>query len=197
MKPLRIVSGMIDEQQLSIILEQLAVARGIDGCAVELGCNVGTTSVYIMKSILDAGFTPCSFHVYDSFEGLPEKHEFDESWAEGVPFEKGGCPSKVEQLINHFNEFGLPYPRIHIGWFKEQEYPESISFAFFDGDFYTSIMDSWEKVYPRLAKGAIVCIHDYNYDILPGVKKACDDFLADKPEQVIECYGHVGIFEKL
>jgi O-methyltransferase len=199
---LRIVSGMMDINHVSIILNQLKliIDNNIPGDVVELGCNVGTTAIYI-KSFLNAQQSNKKYHVYDSFEGLPEKSDHDISWAEGATFEKGGCPSTVDQFIYHFNEFDLDLPSINIGWFKEipaKQYPETISFAFFDGDFYSSIMDSWEIIYPKLSKGAIVCIHDYDYDILPGVRKACDDFLEDKPEKgMIVFSNYIGIFTKL
>ena len=59
------------------------------------------------------------------------------------------------------------------------------SFAFFDGDFYSSIMDSFKKVYHKMQPGGIILVHDYDWPVFPGTKKACDDFLADKPEKVV------------
>ena len=77
---------------------------------------------------------------------------------------------------------------------------------------YSSIIESLNYIYPKLSKGAIVIIDDYycreghmkiekrmnknSYqqfrniitevkDILPGVKKACDEFFEDKPEKII------------
>ena len=192
---LRIVSGMMDENHIAIILKHLKETKNIPGDVVELGCNVGTTSIYIQSKLLKS---KKRFYVYDSFEGLPEKSKNDNSKSKGVNFKKGGCPSTVNQFINHFNEFDLPLPRIHIGWFKDQDYPDKISFAFFDGDFYTSIMDSWEKVYPLLSPGAKVCIHDYLWPPLPGVEKACTEFLSDKPEAgTIVFENYIGVFTKL
>jgi O-methyltransferase len=64
-----------------------------------------------------------------------------------------------------------------------------------------------KHVYPRLTKGAICVIDDYsNPDVypewtqLPGVKRACDEYLADKPEKVEQLYSGVsphGYFRKL
>ena len=69
--------------------------------------------------------------------------------------------------------------------------PKKISFAHLDGDFYSSILESLIYVYPNLSKGAIVIIDDYCdpkihdvNNILPGVKKACDEFFEDKKEKV-------------
>lgn len=191
--PLRIVSGMMDENHISIILEQLrtVINNDIPGDVVELGCNVGTTSVYIQNELKDMDR---NFHVYDSFQGLPERHHKDGL----TEYEAGSCPSTIMQFKNHFKEFDLPLPIVHTGWFKNQNYPPQVAFAFFDGDFYTSIIDSWEAVYDRLPPGAIVCIHDYDWLPLPGVKNACDDFLKGKPEEgTIQFSNYIGIFTKL
>jgi O-methyltransferase len=67
-----------------------------------------------------------------------------------------------------------------------------IAFAYLDSDFYESILVSLEHVYPRLPRNGLMIIDDYGdkarnplaWDELPGVKLACDDFFADKPEKV-------------
>lgn len=81
------------------------------------------------------------------------------------------------------------------------------SFAYLDGDLYDSILISLKHVYPRLTKGAICLIDDYNdpsinpvgWNKLPGVKKACDEYLSNKPEKVTLLYAGVyphGFFRK-
>lgn len=101
-------------------------------------------------------------------------------------------------------------PKIHEGWFADilpTQLPDKISFAHLDGDFYSSILESLIYVYPRLSKGAVVVIDDYcdpkqldANNILPGVKKACDEFFKDKKEKVsvlvAGCEAH-GYFRKL
>ena len=39
-----------------------------------------------------------------------------------------------------------------------------------------------------MQKGGIIIVHDYEGADLPGVKKACEYFLADKPEKVCEVF---------
>jgi O-methyltransferase len=192
---LRIVSTMVDENHIRIILGNLQKVEDIEGDVVEFGCNVGTTSIFL-QGFLEG---KKNFHVYDSFEGFPEKDPKDEGEEYHFKFEKGGCATTIETFENTFAEFDMPLPYIHKGWFKDiTDLPEKISFAFFDSDFYTSILDSWEKVYPRLSKGAIVCVHDYNWNVLPGAKIACDEFLSDKPEKdTIVFDNYIGIFTKL
>ena len=100
-------------------------------------------------------------------------------------------------MLNNFKK-NLEPPIIHPGWFEEtlpNGLPESIAFAHLDGDFYDSIKVSLEYIYPRLSQGAICLIDDYadpdiydGWNHLPGVKVACDEYLADKPENVVLLY---------
>lgn len=182
LKEIPITTNMINQKHAATVLRSLeyVIYKGVCGDVVELGCNVGTTSVFIQSLIrcMNIEGNKKQFHVYDSFEGLPPTTEHDHSVARTA--NPGDLKVSKEWFVSHFNELNLPLPQIHEGWFADQEYPDVIAFAFFDGDFYQSIMDSWEKVFPRLAEGAIVCVHDYGYPPLVGVKAACDDFFRDK-----------------
>ncbi len=173
-------SMMLNEKHIRRVQECLlwTLNKKVSGDVVELGCNRGNMAIYT-QSILRAKSANKSLHVYDSFEGLPQhtaKDESKERTASG-----GDLGASVQELLDYFNRYNVPIPIIHKGWFKDQKYPDRISFAFLDGDFYQSLMDSWEAVYPRLTEGAIVCVHDYGFPPLVGVQKACDEFLADKP----------------
>lgn len=193
-----IILGMVTEDNIRIILANLkkVLDNRIEGDIVELGCHMGTTSLFIQRA-LEYYKSDKKFYVYDSFEGLPKKHTKDYSKNTERKFLKGDAQTSKYSLANNFKNAGLNLPIVHAGWFKDQEYPEKIAFAFFDGDFYTSIKDSFEKVYPKLIAGGIICVHDYKWDVLPGVEKACDEFLRNKPEEgtVISNNG-VGILSK-
>lgn len=161
----------------------------IPGDVVELGCFEGTTSILIQQ-ILDQFKSQKRLHVYDSFEGLPEKSKKDGN----TIFHKGSCKIQKARLIRNFKKHKVKLPEIHKGWFKDvlpKKLPTEISFAYLDGDFYSSILESLTYVYPKLAKGAVVVIDDYCdpkiynvNNILPGVKCACDEFFEDKKEKV-------------
>jgi O-methyltransferase len=157
---------------------------GIEGDIVELGCETGQTSIYIRR-MLDAYDEKRNYHIYDSWEGVPELNQFDQC---EQPFKKGDCKSGLSVFKERFKENNLSMPIIHTGWFgniPDDEYPNKIAFAFFDGDLYTSIIDSFNKVYHKLVPKARVIIDDYKWFRLPGVEKACNDFLKDKPEKEI------------
>ncbi|MFA6974027.1 MAG: TylF/MycF/NovP-related O-methyltransferase [Parcubacteria group bacterium] len=171
---------MLVERHIYTVQECLlwTLYKRVSGDVVELGCNRGNMAIYT-QSILRAKSANKSLHVYDSFEGLPPHSAMDESPDRTA--KKGDLGATVQELLDFFERYNVPCPLIHKGWFKDQKYPDKISFAFLDGDFYQSILDSWEAVYPRLSDGAIVCVHDYGFNPLVGVKRACDEFLADKP----------------
>lgn len=159
----------------------------VPGDVVELGCNEGKTSIFF-KILIDFYESNKNLHVYDSFQGLPERGKYDRY------LKKGECKTTKEKLNSNFYDYNLDLPKVHPGWFNEtlpQELPTKISFAYLDSDFYDSIQHSLEHIYPRLTKNAIVVVDDYAdleknpnaWNGLPGVKKACDDFMTNKIEK--------------
>lgn len=171
--------------KVELLLESLSMSLPIDGDVCELGCFQGFSSILIRK-ILNHVESQKIYHVYDSWEGLPDM-TYD-----GKYFKKGSFKTSKDIFIKLFKSEKLIVPVIHSGWFKnipDPEYPDKISFAFFDGDFYSSIMDSFDKVYSKMTPGGIIHIDDYDNPRLPGVRKACDEFLANKPEKA-EYLGH-------
>lgn len=180
-----IISGMMSYWELVGVLKNLKIVldNNIEGDVVELGCNIGTTTMYIRK-LLSVYKSNKKLHVYDSWEGLPSKHEKDTSI---VPSKvnKGACKTEKTQFISTFLTRNLELPVIHSGWFSEipdEQYPEKICFAFFDGDFYTSIVDSFNKTFHKVQPGGMIIVDDCGWDVLPGVELACNDFLKDKKE---------------
>jgi len=182
------------EQRMNMyhLLSQVLV-YGVPGDVVELGCNEGQSSV-LMRKVMDYYAPERVLHVYDSFEGLPAANQKDGS----IPFAAQDLKVPKDILIDNFRQHGLPLPEIHVGWFNETlpaGLPERICFAHLDGDLYESILISLEYVYPRMPKGAICLVDDYadpaihdGWNELPGVKRACDEYLADKPERVSLLY---------
>lgn len=102
------------------------LAQNLEGDVVELGCNIGTTSLYI-KRLLNLYKSDKAFHVYDSWEGLPKKLDADQS--PNTSFGQGSCKTNKSTFISTFKSENLETPIIHSGWFKEindEEYPEKI-----------------------------------------------------------------------
>ncbi|HEU4913961.1 MAG TPA: TylF/MycF/NovP-related O-methyltransferase [Candidatus Saccharimonadales bacterium] len=181
-----IISDQISREGLDVVITQLekALDKGAEGAIVEFGCYVGTTSLFIRR-VLDERQESKDrpFHVYDSFEGLPEKTLHDNSPA-GVDFEAGKLFVSKKEFLGQFRAASLHPPVVHKGWFSElseRDIPDKIAFAFLDGDFYGSIIDSLRLVWPHMAERGIIVIDDYNREALPGVDRAITDFFHGKP----------------
>lgn len=194
------------EQRMNMFhLVDQVLAYGVPGDLVELGCHAGQSAVLI-QTVMERYEPARELHLYDSFEGLPETTDKDGQ----PPVAVGQLKATSRAVYRNFERYGLRRPVVHEGWFDDtlpDGLPEQIAFAHLDGDFYESMRVSLEHVYPRLSPGAVCLVDDYSdpavsdvYDQFPGVKTACDEFLADKPEAVSVLYagGYAhGFFRKL
>jgi len=175
-----IISDQVDAKELGALLRELetVLQSGVTGNVVEFGCYVGTTSLFIRR-LLDAYDFTGEFHVYDSFAGLPEKTQADAS-AAGEQFKAGELLAPRKTFIQNFKKAGLRPPVVHKGWFADfspNDVPEDIIFAFFDGDFYESIVDSFRVCDGKFHKKATIVVDDYASEALPGAARAVDGWL--------------------
>lgn len=157
-------------------LEKL-LAAGRRGAIVEFGCYIGTTSLFIRR-LLDQYAVEGSFHVYDSFAGLPDKTSQDISVA-GEQFQKGQLAATKKQFLQQFYRAHLKAPIVHKAWFGDltaSDVPDGVIFAFLDGDYYQSIRDSLQLITPKLAPGAVIIVDDYAHEALPGAARAVDEW---------------------
>jgi O-methyltransferase len=182
-----IISDQVTAAELQRILDLLeeTLMHDTPGDVVELGCYVGTTTLFLRRMLLAHKSTK-ELHAYDSFAGLPEKTSEDASPA-GEQFKAGELKAQKQEFIKHFRQAGLPLPVMHKGWFYDltpDDMPDEIAFAFLDGDFYDSIHDSLKVVWPRLTAGAIVVVDDYQSEALPGAKRAVDEWLSTHPARL-------------
>jgi O-methyltransferase len=194
----KVDSSIINQDQVKKLVEYLldTIENNIDGDVVELGCYVGESSKYLMKTLIETNSNK-KLYVYDSFEGLPDlsKWEINTGWRPRT------LVTSEDVLTSNFIENNLPTPIITKGWFcdiPEDRLPEKISFAFLDGDFYDSIYDSLVKVYDRVVDGGYIFFHDYKRNDLPGVEAAIKDFFELKgiENNVVEVVTQVGGYKK-
>jgi O-methyltransferase len=169
----------MDKRRLNILLKSLeaVIDNDIEGDVVEFGCFIGTTSLFLRR-MLDELNSSKTLHVYDSFVGLPDKTIEDASVA-GSEFKAGELKASKRSLIRNFKKAGLRIPKIHKSWFRDlkpKDLPDVIAFGFIDGDFYNSIVDSLELVWPRLSVGGQLVVDDFMSSNLPGVTRAISDF---------------------
>ena len=178
-----IISLQMDKTRLEIILKLLedVLDKDIAGDIVEFGCHAGTTSLFIRR-LLDNKHSSKLFYAYDSFEGLPAKSIEDAS-VSGSDFRAGELKVSKHDLLRNFKKAGLRPPIVHKAWFselKDKEIPETIAFAFLDSDFYSSIKESLNIVWPRLTENGVIVVDDYMRSHLPGATRAVNDFATNK-----------------
>ncbi|UCC91416.1 MAG: class I SAM-dependent methyltransferase [Candidatus Aenigmatarchaeota archaeon] len=131
-------------------------------------------------------------HLFDTFEGLPELSENDDT----AEFHKGQFSAFFESVKNYLKK----YPNVHFyrGLFPstaESVKNKKFSFVNLDVDIYESTISCLKFFYPRMSKGGIIISHDYVNSI--GVRKAIDGFFKDKPEPIIVITGLQCLIVKL
>jgi len=191
-------SPMMTEAKLVQLWHWLyrSLELGIPGAIVELGCNEGSAAGW-MARMLQVSDPKRDLHLFDSFEGMPAPGPEDQPCE---ILKVGDLKATPEALLRRIAEAGLPAPRIHAGWFRDTlgGLPDRIAFAHLDADFFQGTLEGLEALYPRMERGGAILLDDYcdpvrldRWNRLPGVKRACDMFLRDKPEraQVLVC-GH-------
>ncbi|MFH1671076.1 MAG: TylF/MycF/NovP-related O-methyltransferase [Patescibacteria group bacterium] len=162
------------------------ILQDVPGGVVELGCAHGNTSAFIAKTIRRFN-SDKEFHVYDSFRGLPAPTVED---GENNMFLEGEfCAPKEAFKKNFLRSSGqCELPIIHEGWLKDtlpQALPEHVAFAYVDVDLYEPTFYALTHLYSRLSPGSVVYIDDYRHPRFPGVERAVDKFLRDKPEEIV------------
>ena len=173
-----LLSDQVDRRELKRIIQecQNVVENNVPGDVVEFGCYVGTTSVYLAKLLEGTGR---QLYLYDSFEGLPDKVAKDQSPV-GLQFKAGELLATKRQLVTNLKRANVTMPMIKKGWFSQltdADVPNTISFAFLDGDYYHSVLDPLKLIWPRLAPGAVIVVDDYANEALPGAGRAVDEWL--------------------
>lgn len=126
--------------------------------------------------------------VFDSFEGVSEPLE--------------GVDNLGKSNSYQWKKFDMAYPldsvKSKLAKFKNVKYfpgwipdrfdeigEERFKFVHIDVDLYQPTLDSFSFFYARMKKGGIILCDDYACPGTPGAKKALDEFLGDKPENVV------------
>lgn len=189
-----LMANVESRMNLFHLLEQTLAYR-VPGAVVEIGCNAGEGAI-VIQTLLTAWGSTKPFHAFDSFAGLPPLTESDVT---DQVYREGFMHADIEHLKRNFAAVNLPLPTLHKGWFEDTvpaQLPDQISFALLDGDLYTSTRHILPHVYARMSPGAIGLFGVYYDEAIlsrphslapyksPGVKRATDEFFADKPERV-------------
>lgn len=168
------ISPYTSDAEMFHIASMVLAAGKIEGDMAEVGVAYGATA-----KIISTFKGNKELHLFDTFDGVPfVSKEDDPSIKVGV------CKTSLEFVQKNLE--GENNVKFYKGIFPATASSVSdrrFAFVHLDVDVYQSTKDALEFFYPRLNRGGILLSHDYSY--YGGVKKAFDDFFADKLEPVL------------
>lgn len=156
----------------------LLLADGLPGDTAECGVFHGASSWFICKHFDGSGKV---HHCFDSFEGISEPGS-----ADGDYWRRGDSRTSEERTRATLAGFQV---ELHRGWIPErfgEVADRRFCFVHVDVLLYEPTRDSVEFFYSRMVPGGVMLFDDYGSEMSPGAAKAIDEFVADRPEPLIE-----------
>lgn len=152
----------------------------IPGAFAELGVWRGHSAKVIHEIAPER-----EFYLFDTFAG----------------FNAGDIAAEtdVRGIGDHFRDSHLEAVRTFFGsaptlYFIVGHFPDSVvsvrsdvrfAFVHLDCDLYEPMRAALSHFYPRMARKGLIIVHDYASGRWPGVTRAVDEFLIDKPEMAV------------
>ena len=172
------VSQWMSDRRASGLQEAVYYCYGsaVAGDLVEFGTMTGNTARAIAEAMLAVerqyGLAPKRFHLYDSFEGLPEPVAIPDTASPHVQlghWAAGGCKVLGKAELNDLMLKILPKEQFELkeGWYSETVplIPQDQVFGFIhiDCDLYQSTIDCLRPLFARgqIAPGAVLCFDDW------------------------------------
>lgn len=148
----------------------------IPGALAEVGVWRGETSLFLHRVAPER-----RLYLFDTFEGFPNR-DLPPNTVD-VRFRDTSTTAVAHRVASH-NVIIKP------GYVPEtlaSVANEQFAFVLLDLDLFGPTLASLQFFYPRLSPGGYLVIHDYNNPESDwACKRALDEFLADKPEQLTE-----------
>ena len=172
------------------IIESVILTLYVPGDVCEFGVAQGKTSKIISYLIKN---TKKKIYLYDSFEGLPKPTNKDKLKDDifnlgNIESYEGKMSHNENKVINELKSIKFDLNRVEInkGFFNQENirsfrFPNTISFAYIDFDFYQPTIDVLNEVQNKLSIGSIIIIDDYDF-FSTGVKTAVDEWYLNKED---------------
>jgi O-methyltransferase len=177
------------EETLMFTFECAKKMKDTEGIYVECGVAAGAQIIAMSEGAPDK-----TIYAFDSFDGIPLPSNKDDQMP-GLKYlteiEQGKLPNPgkqklkssgatvvaLESFLDNISCVKNPSNIIPIkGWFEEtlsKNETGAISILRLDGDLYNSTLVCLQILFPKVIKGGIVIIDDWE---LPGCQLACDDY---------------------
>ncbi len=148
-------------------------SNALPGVCAEVGAYRGGTARLIARSCPDK-----SVHVFDTFAGMPQSRPDIDRHKEG-----DFSDTSFDDVQSYLGD--CDNVRLHPGQFPataQTLQDTRFGLVNVDVDIYQSALACLEFFYPRVVPGGVILLDDYEWEGCPGIKKAVDDFMPDKPE---------------
>lgn len=163
-------------RDMIILLLRSIEERQVPGHFSELGVYRGGTARLIHHYCPER-----KFHLFDTFSGFDARdvatdrdvvrHDFDTHLFKDTGLEQ------VRKTIESQNDNVFFHPGFFPDSFPSELSDKKFAFVHLDADLYDPILSGLNVFYPRLSKGGMILIHDYNAWI--GARLAVDKFSED------------------
>jgi len=150
-------------EELGTVARAITARTEVRGAVVECGCFKGGSTARLS---LVCALAKRKLVVFDSFEGLPEPEPWDAEHRIGRlrQFRRGEYRGAIEEVRANLAAFGrIDVCELVPGWLgsvPHERVPDAIAVAFIDVDLVTSTAAALDLVWPRVAPGGIVFVHD-------------------------------------
>ena len=149
----------------------------VPGAFAELGVYKGDSA-----RLLHQMDSTRKLYLFDTFEGFPETDLEGETGKAASYTTLNFADTSVSKVLRRIN--GNDLVKILPGYFPDSAAPaseERFALVNIDVDLYKPTKAGLEFFYPRINRGGVLLVHDYNRK-WPGVIKAVDEFLSTIPE---------------
>lgn len=161
--------------------------RNIGGSCAEVGVFRGHFAAYINRLFPDR-----SLFLFDTFEGFPNEHLKRDFVHNHVGIDQDFSSTSVEAVLSK-----MPHPeqcKVHKGIFPAtaKGIEEGFAFVSLDADLFEPIYEGLCFFFPRLERGGVILVHDYNNVLYGGAREAVNRFILEHKPTFIPIADHYG-----
>lgn len=170
---------LVNSEKIEFIKRKIIELNNVKSAIAEVGVYKGGTA----KIILETMNKNYALYLFDTFQGIPNKTEYDNITIIGdfndIPY---------DDILNFFKSHinvtvyrGI-FPKDTSKYVKN----ENFKLVHLDVDTYISYKESLEFFYDKMIRGGYMIFDDYNEPTCAGATKAIDEFFQNKEEKILK-----------
>ena len=165
---------LLNFDRLYVFWQAIRNVAELGGAAAEIGSFKGGSAYFIASVFREIMGKEQCVHVFDTFEGHPDRITEADSYHEIGMF----SDTSYEDVKDYLSEFTAV--RIYKGEFTKSVQSledHKYSLVHIDVDIYQTTLDCLRYFTPRLVAGGVFVIDDYFSEKCPGVRQAVAEFM--------------------